>query len=78
MILQKIYKLGALAVKVKLFACDLDKLKGMEDDFTDTLFTTDTNANFNFTEITDFKWNPVLKSDNLKKDILIKNKEKYI
>ena len=76
--LQEIYKLGALAVKGKLTACDLDKLKGIEDDFTVTLFTTDTNANFIVTEITDFKWNPVLISDYIKTDILNYNKGKCI
>ncbi len=76
--LQKIYKLDALLEKAELLACDLEKLKGIEDYFTDTLFTTVTNANFIVTEISDFKWNPVLKSDYIKTDILIKNNEKCI
>jgi acetolactate decarboxylase len=71
--LQEIYKLDSLALKGELSACDLDKLKGMEGYFTDTLFTTHTNANFIGTEITDFKYNPVLKSDYIKADILNKN-----
>jgi len=73
---QEIDNLGALAVKGELSACNLDLLKSMEDDFTETLLTTDPKVNFIVTEITDFKWNPVLKSHYIKTDILNKNKEK--
>ena len=72
----KIDQLGALAIKGELTACDLDKLKGMEDDFTELLLSTDSIDNFTLTEVTDFKWSPVLKNDYIKTDILNKNKTK--
>ncbi|MAU14976.1 MAG: hypothetical protein CMH46_05490 [Muricauda sp.] len=73
---KEIDKLGALAVKGELPACDLDKLKKMEDDFTETLLSTDPGKNFTVSETTDFKWSPVLKNDFIKTDILNKDKEK--
>lgn len=66
--------LGAIAVKGELSACDLDKLKQLEDDFTEQLLSTDPKANFSVSEIADFEWNPELKNDFVKTDIL--NKEK--
>ncbi|MFZ1807461.1 MAG: formylmethanofuran dehydrogenase subunit E family protein [Cyclobacteriaceae bacterium] len=73
---QEIDQLGAKAARGELSACDLDKLKGMEDDFADKLLTSNPEDNFTLTEITDFKWIPVLKSDFVKTDILNKNKSK--
>lgn len=70
---QEIDRLGAIAVKGTLPACDLDKLKAMEDDFTVKLLSTDPGENFIVKELIDFKWNPVLKADYLKTDILNKN-----
>ncbi|SHF24147.1 acetolactate decarboxylase [Arenibacter palladensis] len=72
----EIDQLGAMVVKGELSACDLDKLKGMEDNFTELLLSTDPKDNFTLTEITDFKWSPVLKNDYIKTDILNKNKTK--
>jgi acetolactate decarboxylase len=71
---QEIDKLGALAIIGELPACDLNRLKQLENDFTETLLTTDPKDNFIVTEIVDFKWNPVLKNDYIKTDILNKNK----
>lgn len=71
---QEIDQLGAIAVKGELPACDLDKLKALEDDFTEKLLATNPDENFIVTEILDFKWNPVLKNDYLKTDILNKDK----
>ena len=72
----EIDELGTLAIKGDLPSCELDRLKGLEDDFTEKLLTTDPKNNFTVTEITNFKWNPVLKTDYLKTDILNKNKAK--
>ena len=72
----EIDQLGALAVKGELSACDLDILKGMEDNFTELLLSTDPKDNFSLREITDFKWSPILKNDYIKTDILNKNKTK--
>ena len=70
----KISELGAKAVKGELAACDLDKLKKLENDFSKKLLTSNPKDNFTVTEITDFKWKPILKNDYLKTDILNKNK----
>ncbi|MCK0191429.1 FmdE family protein [Arenibacter sp. F20364] len=70
---QEIDQLGSLAVKGELSACDLDKLKGMEDNFTEMLLSADPKDNFTLSELPDFKWNPVLKNDYIKTDILNKN-----
>ncbi|MEO9894399.1 acetolactate decarboxylase [Aurantibacter sp.] len=75
---KEIDALGTLAVEGKLPACDIDKLKIMEDQFTDILLTTNPKNNFTVTELYDFKWNPVLKNDYIKTDILNKNKLKCI
>ena len=72
----EIDELGALAVKGELPACDLDKLKIKEDDFSRKLLSENPKNNFTITEIKDFQWNPVLKNDYLKTDILNKNKPK--
>ncbi len=71
---QEINVLGAKAVKGELPACDLDKLKKMEDDFSEKLLSTNPKDNFTVIEVTDFKWKPVLKNDYIKTDILNKNK----
>ncbi|MGV6829160.1 MAG: formylmethanofuran dehydrogenase subunit E family protein [Flavobacteriales bacterium] len=70
----KINELGAKAVKGELPACDLDKLKEMEDDFSNKLLSENPKDNFSVIEITDFEWKPVLKNDYIKTDILNKNK----
>jgi len=69
-----INELGAKAVKGELPACDLDKLKKMEDDFSEKLLSTNPKDNFTVTEIADFEWKPILKNDYTKTDILNKNK----
>lgn len=72
----EIDQFGAKAVRGELSGCDLDKLKKMEDEFTEKLLSTNPKDNFTVTEITDFKWRPVLKNDYIKTDILNKNKSK--
>lgn len=70
----EINKLGAKAVKGELPACDLDKLKKLEDDFSLKLLSGNPKDNFTVTPITNFEWKPVLKNDYIKTDILNKNK----
>lgn len=70
----EIDRLGSLAVKGELNGCQLDKLKKMEDDFSDFLLKNNPSENFTIKEISDFKWNPILKNDFIKTDILNKNK----
>lgn len=72
----EIDKLGEKADKGELTACDLEKLKKLEENFSKKLLTTNSKDNFTVTEIENFQWNPVLKNDYLKTDILNKNKSK--
>lgn len=69
-------ELGAKAVQGELPACELDSLKQMEDDFSEKLLTTNPKDNFTVTELDSFEWQPILKNDFTKTDILNKNKEK--
>ncbi len=68
--------LGAKAIKGELSPCELDGLKAMEDDFTEQLLQTDPKSNFTVSDLTDFQWEPILKNDFNKTDILNKNTQK--
>ena len=70
----EIDELGKKAVEGTLPACDLDKLKEMEDTFTEKLLSDTPSENFKVIEIDDFMWSPILKNDFVKTDILNKNK----
>lgn len=65
--------LGNIAIKQELSPCEIDNLKKLEDDFTQTLIHSDASKLYNVIEISDFKWNPKTKNDYLKTDILNKN-----
>lgn len=69
---KEIDELGAKAIAGTLPACDLDKLKKMEDAFSEMLLSQDPKDNFTLTEIVNFEWKPVLKNDYIKTDILNK------
>ncbi len=69
----RIDKLGKLAVKQQLSACELDELKNLEDDFSEYLLSTDPNENFDIEILDSFSWNPVLRNDFVKTDILNKD-----
>ncbi len=71
-----ISKMGAKAIKGELAACDIDKLKKLEDHFTMKLLTSNPKDNFTVTEINDFIWQPILKNKFVKTDILNKDKLK--
>lgn len=75
---KEIDELGSLAAKGELESCDLEKLKKLEADFSEKLLSTDAKENFSVTVINDFKWNPLLKNDFVKTDIVNKNKSKCI
>ncbi|MBP1840686.1 formylmethanofuran dehydrogenase subunit E family protein [Formosa algae] len=66
--------MGAKAIKGTLSSCDLETLKTLENQFSQHLLTTDSETNFTVTELTNFKWNPLVKHDYTKTDILNKNK----
>ena len=72
----EIDQLGARAVKGELPACDLAKLKSLEDEFSKLLLSTNPKDNFTVTSVVGFEWNPILKNDYSKTDILNKNKAK--
>ncbi len=71
---QIINDLGEKADAGTLPACELDKLKKMEENFSKKLLLINPKENFLVTEVTDFKWEPILKNDYIKTDILNKNK----
>lgn len=73
---KEIDQLGAKAVLGELTACDLDQLKKLEDDFSVKLLSTEPEENFIISEVVDFEWNPILKNDFIKTDILNKYKSK--
>ena len=64
--------LGALAVKGRLSACDLEGLKNLEDQFTKHLLSTSTKSFYEIIPFHDFKWSPKLNNDFIKTDILNK------
>ncbi len=70
----KISELGAKAVKGELQSCDLKELKELEVEFSKKLLSSNPKENFTVREITNFKWDPILKNDYSKTDILNKNK----
>jgi acetolactate decarboxylase len=72
----EIDELGAKAVAGELAACELDSLKQMENNFSEKLLSTNPKDNFTVTELDSFEWNPILKNDFTKTDVLNKNKEK--
>lgn len=68
--------LGAKAVKGVLSPCELNRLKVMEDDFSEKLLRTDPKTNFTVAELSDFEWEPVFKNDFVKTDVLNKDIQK--
>ena len=70
---KKIGELGAKAVKKELGSCELDTLKKLEDDFSKQLLSAKDNDFFELKKVDSFEWNPVLRSDFVKTDVL--NKE---
>lgn len=66
--------LGKQTVAGQLNVSDLQQLKKMEDDFTIYLLTTKPEDNFTITNLADLEWNPILKNDFIKTDIINKNK----
>jgi acetolactate decarboxylase len=65
--------LGNIAIQQSLSPCDIDHLRYLEDDFTNTLIQSDPTKLFTVKEIPNFQWNPKTKNDYLKTDILNKN-----
>lgn len=66
-------RLGSLAVRGELSPCGLDSLRTLEDGFTKYLLNTEPSANFTVRELPGFQWQPVLKNDFTKTDVLNKN-----
>ncbi len=65
--------LGNIAIKQELSPCDLDKLRVMEDEFSQKMLESDPNKVFTTTKISAFQWSPKTKNDFIKIDILNKN-----
>ena len=65
--------LGNIAIQQNLSPCDIDYLRKLEDDFTQSLIHSDPSKLFTTKEMSGFEWNPKTKNDYLKTDILNKN-----
>ncbi|MBP1645268.1 MAG: hypothetical protein H6Q16_843 [Bacteroidetes bacterium] len=66
--------LGNLAIEQKLSYEQLQDLRKLEEKYAQFLKATPPNKNFTAKEIKDYNWNPILKSDFIKTDIINKNK----
>lgn len=65
--------LGNIAIQQNLSPCDIDHLKKLEDDFTQTLIQSDPIKLFTVKEIQNFEWNPKTNNDYVKTDIINKH-----
>jgi acetolactate decarboxylase len=65
--------LGNLAIQQKLSPCDLDYLRKLEDDFTQTLIHSYPVKIYKVKEIQHFEWQPKTKNNYLKTDIINKS-----
>lgn len=69
-------EMGSKAIKGELSACALDTLKQHEDQYTDFLLQSNPKDIFEVSEVSDFLWQPDLKNDFQKTDILNKERSK--
>lgn len=65
--------LGNIAIQQNLSPCDMDHLRKLEDEFTQTLIQSDPTILFTVKAISNFDWKPKTKINYLKTDILNKN-----
>lgn len=65
--------IGNIAIQQNLSPCDIDHLRKLEDDFTQTLIKSDPKKLFTVKEIYNFEWKPKIKNDYFKTDILNKS-----
>ncbi len=69
----EIDSLGNIAIQQNLSPCDIDHLRKLEDDFTQTLIHSNPNKLFTVKAISNFEWSPKTKNNYLKTDILNKH-----
>lgn len=69
-------EMGQQAIKQQLSSCQLRELKTLEDAYAALLLRQTPEALFQTRRLENFHWNPVLKNDYLKTDILNKNQPK--
>jgi acetolactate decarboxylase len=65
-------EMGSRAIENKLSACELDTLRKLEEQYADFLLKTSPKEMFEVVEIQNFLWQPDLKNDFKKTDILNK------
>lgn len=70
--------MGKQAIAGNLVPCDLDKLRKLEDDYTLFLQQNKPENLFEIRTLTEFLWQPILKNDFVKTDILNKNTKRCI
>ncbi|WP_250631275.1 formylmethanofuran dehydrogenase subunit E family protein [Rhodoflexus caldus] len=68
--------MGKQAIAGNLAPCDLEKLRRLEDDYTLFLQQNKPENLFELKILNEFVWQPVLKNDFIKTDILNKNAER--
>lgn len=66
-------EMGSKAIDKKLSACELDTLRKLEDQYTDFLLKANPKELFDVVIIQNFLWQPDLKNDFKKTDVLNKN-----
>lgn len=69
-------QMGKLAIEGKLSACDLEKLRALENQYADFLASKPARENFEIKIVENFVWQPTLKNDFVKTDVLNKNMPK--
>lgn len=69
---RNIKSMGKKAVQQELSPCELDKLKVLEDNFSDFLISSNSEELFQVDEVKEFEWKPTTKNDYIKTDILNK------
>jgi formylmethanofuran dehydrogenase subunit E len=67
-----IEEMGNNAIEGKLSPCDLDTLKKLEDDFSDKLLSSNPREIFVIDKIENFNWQPLLKNNFIKTDVVNK------
>lgn len=70
---KEIDSLGNLAVQGKLDGCGLEKLKKIEDQFTEFILNSKMSDLYVIEEIRGFVWRPTLRNDFIKTDVLNKD-----
>lgn len=73
---QKIDELGKVAIQKKLNSCQLNKLKALEEEYSEKLLKGISSDFFDLKKVKNLEWHPNMKNDYIKTDIINKNQSK--